>query len=86
MSSLLVMYTANNFDQIHGSSVISWLTAPTYARVVPNSAQPLHPAPIDLLSQAVTSQFDSDNGNDGFALPTESAGSLLPSEGRGFIP
>ena len=49
MSSVLVMYTLNDFDRIHGNPVVSWLTAPTYALVVPDNAQPLHPAPIDCL-------------------------------------
>ena len=51
MSPVLVMYTTNDFDRIHGSPLVSWLPAPTYALMVPEIARPLHSAPIDLLSQ-----------------------------------
>ena len=85
MSFVLVMYTASDLDRIHGSPVISWLTAPTYALMVPENTQSLHPAPIDLLPYTVESHFAHENGDDGIALSTEPAGILPSSSGKGFI-
>ena len=51
MNSILFMNTANDLDRIHGTGVISWITAPTYALMIPDNAHPMPSEQVDLLSQ-----------------------------------
>ena len=51
MNSILFMNTAGDLDRIHGTGVISWITAPTYALMIPDNAHPMPSEQIDLLSQ-----------------------------------
>ena len=51
MNSILFMNTTNDLDRIHGSGTTSWITAPTYALMIPDNAHPMSSDHIDLLSQ-----------------------------------
>ena len=51
MNSILFMNTANDLDRIHGAGAISWITAPTYALMLPDNAHPMSSDHINLLSQ-----------------------------------
>ena len=53
-NSILFMDTANDIDWIQGLGTISWITAPTYALVIPDNAHPMSSDHIDLLSQPST--------------------------------
>ena len=50
MNSILFMNTANDLNRIHRSGTISWITAPTYALMIPDNAHPMSSDHIDLLS------------------------------------
>ena len=50
MNSILLMYAADDLDCVNGKNLVPWVTAPMYALMIPENAQPLLCDQIDLLS------------------------------------